>query len=402
MRRRGERMPRLSVADSIRTALIGPRSRKMRTALSALGVAVGIAALTAITGIAASNQAELLAKLDALGANMIVVQPGYGPDNKPVALPETAAGMIERVKGVERVGVLEKVPDDTGVYRNDLMPKSQGNGLTAYAASPDFLSSVEGSVAKGSWFDETDRSLPVTVLGSAAAARMGITEPGVRVWIGEQWYTVIGILDSAGLAESIDASAFLGDHWAAEHVSAKGDDTIASIYVRMADGGTGEKVRDAIARAANPSSPYVQVTGLGDLAGARDTADDSLSGLAVGLAAIALLVGGIGIANTMVVAVLERRGEIGLRRALGARSGQIAGQFVAEAIVLGGLGGLAGLLLGAAGVFVYAGIQGQMATIPLVVLIGGPLVALVVGVIAGLYPAISAARLSPTAALRTV
>lgn len=165
MRRRGERMPRLSAADSIRTALIGPRSRKMRTALSALGVAVGIAALTAITGIAASNQAELLAKLDALGANMIVVQPGYGPDNKPVALPETAAGMIERVKGVEQVGVLEKVPDGTGVYRNDLMPKSQGNGLTAYAASPDFLSSVEGSVAKGSWFDETDRSLPVTVLG---------------------------------------------------------------------------------------------------------------------------------------------------------------------------------------------------------------------------------------------
>lgn len=398
----GERMPRLSVADSIRTALIGPRSRKMRTALSALGVAVGIAALTAITGIAASNQAQLLAKLDALGANMMVVQPGYGPDNKPVALPETAAGMIERIDGVGQVGVLEKVPEGTGVYRNDLIPKSQGNGLTVFAASPEFLSSVEGSVAKGSWFDKTDRSLPVTVLGSAAAARMGITEPGVRVWIGEQWYTVIGILDSAGLAESIDASAFVGDRWASERVSKKGDDRIASIYVRMEEGSTSKKVRDAIARAANPSSPYVQVTGLGDLAGARETAVDSLSGLAVGLAAIALLVGGIGIANTMVVAVLERRGEIGLRRALGARSGQIAGQFVAEAIVLGGLGGIAGVLCGALGVVAYAAIQGQTATIPVIVLVGGPLVALVVGVIAGLYPAISAARLSPTSALRTV
>ena len=402
MKRGGERMPRLSIGDSIRTALIGPRSRKMRTALSALGVAVGIAAITAITGIAASNQAQLLAELDELGANMIMVQPGYGPDSKPVALPDTAAGMIERVKGVEQVGVLEKVPDGTGVYRNDLMPKSQGNGLTAYAASPEFLSSVEGSVAKGSWFDETDRSLPVTVLGAAAAARMGITETGVRVWIGERWYTVIGILDSAGLAESIDASAFLGDRWAAEHVSAKGDDTIASIYVRMADGGTGEKVREAIARAANPGSPYVQVTGLGDLAGARETADDSLSGLAVGLAAIALLVGGIGIANTMVVAVLERRGEIGLRRALGARPGQIAGQFVAEAIVLGGLGGIAGVVCGALAVVAYAAIQGQSATIPVLVLVGGPIVALAVGVIAGLYPAVSAARLSPTTALRTV
>lgn len=161
-------------------------------------------------------------------------------------------------------------------------------------------------------------------------------------------------------------------------------------------------MRDAIARAANPGSPYVQVTPLGDLAGARDTADDALSGLAVGLAAIALLVGGIGIANTMVVAVLERRGEIGLRRALGARPGQIAGQFVAEAIVLGGLGGVAGLVLGAAGVFAYATIQGQAATIPVLVLVGGPVVALAVGVIAGLYPAVSAARLSPTSALRTV
>lgn len=396
-------MPRLSALDSIRTALIGPRSRKMRTALSALGVAVGIAALTAITGIAASNQAALLAKLDALGADMLVVQPGYGPDDKPVPLPQSAAGMIDRVDGVEEVGVLQSVPDGIGVYRNDLIAKSQGNGLTAYAASPDFLSSVEGSVAQGEWFDESTRSLPMAVLGAAAAARMGITEPGVRVWIGEQWYTVIGILESAGLADSIDASAFLGDRWAAEHVSADGEkNTIASIFVRMADGQTGADVRDAVARAANPSSDYVQVMGLGDLAGARETADDSLSGLAVGLAAIALLVGGIGIANTMVVAVLERRGEIGLRRALGARSGQIAGQFVGEALVLGGLGGLVGMLLGGVGVFAYAAIQGQAATIPIVVLVGGPLVALAVGVIAGLYPAVSAARLSPTTALRTV
>lgn len=402
MTRNSERMPRLSVADSIRTVLIGPRSRKMRTALSALGVAVGIAALTAITGIAASNQAQLLAELDALGANMLVVQPGYGPDNKPVPLPDTAPGMVSRVDGVERVGVLEKAPEGTGVYRNDLIPESQGNGLTAYAASPDFLSAVEGRVAQGSWFDETSRSMPVAVLGASAAARMGITEPGVRVWIGDQWYAVIGILDSAGLAESIDTSAFLGDRWAAEHVSEPGDDTIAAIYVRMTDGQVGEATRDAIARSANPASAYVQVLGLAELAGARQSADDSLSALAVGLAAIALLVGGIGIANTMVVAVLERRGEIGLRRALGARPGQIAGQFVGEAIVLGGLGGLVGMVCGVVGVLVYAAIQGQAATIPVSVLVGGPLVALAVGVIAGLYPALSAARLSPTTALRTV
>jgi putative ABC transport system permease protein len=392
---------RLSPADQLRTALIGPRSRPLRTALSALGIAVGIAALTAITGIAASNQAQLLADLDALGANMLVVQPGQGPDQVVVPLPDTAAAMIERVEDVQRVGVLESVPDGIGVYRNDLIPAGQGNGLSAYAAGPAFLAAIGGSLASGSWFDESSRGLPVAVLGSSAAARLGITQPGVRVWIGAQWYTVIGILNSAGLAKEVDTAAFLGDNWARDNVSEAGADTIAAIFVRVAPGKvTG--VHKVIAQAANPVSPYVQVSDLSDFAGARDKADSSLSSLAVGLAAIALLVGGIGIANTMVVAVLERRGEIGLRRALGARPGQVASQFVGEAIVLAGIGGLVGALAGAIAVFVYAALGAQVAVVPIEVLVGGPLVALAVGVVAGLYPALSAARLSPTIALRTV
>jgi putative ABC transport system permease protein len=392
---------RLSPADQLRTALIGPRSRPLRTALSALGIAVGIAALTAITGIAASNQAQLLADLDALGANMLVVQPGQGPDQVVVPLPDAAAAMIARVEDVERVGVLESVPDGIGVYRNDLIPAGQGNGLSAYAAGPAFLPAIGGSLASGSWFDESTRRLPVAVLGSSAAARLGITEPGVRVWIGGQWYTVIGILDSAGLAKEVDTAAFLGDDWARDHVSEKDANTIAAIFVRVAPGRVAD-VHKVVAQAANPVSPYVQVSDLSDFAGARDKADSSLSSLAVGLAAIALLVGGIGIANTMVVAVLERRGEIGLRRALGARPGQVASQFVGEAIVLAGIGGLVGALAGAIAVFVYAALGAQVAVVPIEVLVGGPLVALAVGVVAGLYPALSAARLSPTIALRTV
>ncbi len=393
---------RLSVGDQVRTALIGPRSRPLRTALAALGIAVGIAALTAITGIAASNQAQLLAELDTLGANLLVVQPGYGPDNKPVPLPETAPGMVERVEDVERVGVLGKVPEGTNAYRNDLIPEGQTNGLSVYTADPDFLAAIEGSLAHGNWFDEGTRDLPVVVLGSAAAARMGIDEVGVRVWVGGEWYSVIGILDSAGLAEQVDSAVFLGDGWAREHVNGpEATDLIDSIYVRVAPGEVAA-VREVVALAANPLSEYVQVSKLSDLAGARETTSDSLSGLAIGLAAIALLVGGIGIANTMVVAVLERRGEIGLRRALGARAGQIASQFVGEAIVLAGLGGLAGVLCGSIGVLGYAAWQGQVSVVPVEVLVGGPLVALAVGVVAGLYPALSASRLSPTIALRTV
>ncbi len=394
-------MIRLSLRDHVRTALIGPRSRPLRTALSALGVAIGIAALTAITGIAASNQAQLLAELDDLGANLIVVQPGASPSGDLVPLPETAVGMIERVDDVEQVGTLRSVPGDIGAYRNDLIPAGQGNGITVVAADPSFLSAIEGSMAHGEWLTEANRGLPVAVLGSAAAARLGITETGVRVWVGGKWYAVVGIMASAGLAKDIDAQVFLGDTWAAQHVSAADDDTIAALFVRVTPGNV-SAVREVIANAANPVSPYVFVSPLSELAGARETTNDSLSGLAIGLAAIALFVGGIGIANTMVVAVLERRGEVGLRRALGARPGQIASQFVGEAIVLGGLGGIAGALVGALTVFVYAVALGQIAVVPVEVLVGGPFTALVVGIVAGLYPALSAARLSPTAALRTV
>ena len=395
------RVIHLTPADQVRTALVGPRSRPLRTALSALGVAVGIAALTAITGIAASNQAQLLAELDDLGANLVSVQPGMGPGDELVPLPETAPGMLARVDGVEEVGVLRSVPEGIGVYRNDLIPAGQGNGLSTYAADPGFLSAVEGSVAKGAWFDEASRALPVTVLGASAAARLGISETGVRVWIGGQWYVVIGILNAQGLAEQLGDAAFLGDEWAAAHVSEPDDDTIASVFVRLAPGMV-EAVRDVLALAANPTSPYVFVTQPSDLLDARETTDDSLSGLAIGLAVIALLVGGIGIANTMVVAVLERRGEIGLRRALGARPGQIAAQFVGEAIVLALLGGIAGAVLGSVGVLIYASIQSQLPVLPVHVLVGGPLIAIAVGVVAGLYPAMSASRLSPTIALRTV
>lgn len=394
-------MMRLSLTDLVRTALIGPRSRPLRTVLSALGIAVGIAALTAITGITASNQAELLAQLDDQGADLLVLQPGAGPDDELVPLPDTAAAMVARLTEVEQVGALEKVPDDIQVYRNDLVPEAQTNGLSVHAAGPAFLDAIEGSLAAGRWFDETTRRLPVTVLGAAAAARLGVDEPGVRIWVGDRWYAVIGILDSAGLAQDVDASVFLGDGWAREQVSDPDDDIIAALYVRVEPGQTGS-VREIIAKAANPWSPYVYVSPLSDLVEARQSTDDALSGLALGLAAVALLVGGIGIANTMVVAVLERRGEVGLRRALGARPGQIAAQFVCEAIVLAGIGGIAGATCGALGVLTYATLRRQALVLPPEVLLGGPLVALVIGVIAGLYPALSAARLPPTTALRAV
>lgn len=403
-------MIRLSFADLVRTALIGPRSRPSRTVLSALGIGVGIAALTAIAGISSSNQQQLLADLDALGANLVVVRPGVGPDQEPVPLPETAPAMMRHVDGVEQVGVLRAVPDDVHAYRNDLIPVDQTNGLRVYAADPDFLAAVEGQLASGSWFDDGSRSLPVAVLGAAAAGRLGVDELGTRVWVGSRWYAVIGILASAGLSDDLDASVFLGDRWVSRTDSSEDsappdraieDSTIAALYVRAAPARV-DDVRASAAHAANPWSDYVLVDKKSALEDARSATDTALSTLALGLSGVALLVGGIGIANTMIVAVLERRGEIGLRRALGARPGQIAGQFIGEALVIAALGGAVGAITGSLVAIAYAVLRDSVIVVSADAVVAGVSVALVVGATAGLYPAVSASRVSPTVALRSI
>jgi putative ABC transport system permease protein len=378
--------------------------------LSALGIGVGIAALTAISGIASSNQQQLLADLDDLGANLVVVRPGVGPDQEPVPLPETAPAMMRHVDGVEQVGVLRAVPDDVHAYRNDLIPVDQTNGLRVYAADPDFLAAVEGQLASGSWFDEGSRSLPVAVLGAAAAGRLGVNELGTRVWVGSRWYAVIGILTSAGLSDDLDASVFLSDQWVSRTGSRQGsappdtvieDSAIAALYVRAAPARVAD-VRASAARAANPWSDYVVVDKRSAIEDARSATDTALSTLALGLSGVALLVGGIGIANTMIVAVLERRGEIGLRRALGARPGQIAGQFIGEALVIAALGGAAGAVAGGLVAVAYAVLRDSVIVVSADAAVVGVSLALVVGATAGLYPAISAFRVSPTVALRSI
>ena len=394
-------MRRLTPADLVRTAWIGIASRPQRAVLAALGIALGIGALVALTAVSASQRAHLLAELDRMGADLAVVAPGQGPDHEPVPLPTSAPESIARQDGVARVGVFETAPDSLAVYRTDLVPETETGGLHVAVARPDVLAAVDATLATGRWFDDASRAQPVAVLGAEAAERLGIDRVGDRIFIGGQWYAVLGILDAAGLASDIDAAAILGDHWVRDNFVGEGIGEISSIYVR-AQPGRINAVRELLAHAASPGSPFVTVTKLSDLAGARETADDSLANLGLALAGISLLVGGVGIANTMIVAVLERRGEIGLRRALGARPGQIAAQFVMEAVVLSGIGGVAGAGAGAAAATVIAGAAGHAVVVPPEALAVGPAVSIVVGVIAGLQPAIRAARLSPTSALRSI
>jgi len=391
----------LSLSDLARTAWLGVSSRLQRTVLAALGIALGIASLVALTGASASNQQHLLHELDEMGANLAIVSPAEGPDQEPVPLPDTAPEAIARQDGVARVGVFESTPEGLAVYRTDYMPGTDTGGVTVAVARPDVYTAIGARLASGRWFDQATRGLPVTVLGATAAERLGIHQPGDRVLIGGEWYGVIGILESAGLATDIDTAAIIGDQWVRDHYSDPTVGDIAAIYVR-AEPGQIDAVRDILAAAAAPGSPYVSVTKLSDLAQARASTDDSLSTLGIALGAIALLVGGVGIANTMIVAVMERRGEIGLRRALGARPSQIAAQFVTEAAALSLLGGIAGILIGAIAAAGIAVTVGQTVVIPPAVLAAGPALSLVVGALAGLQPAIRAAKLSPTTALRSI
>lgn len=392
---------RFRFRDLLRTAWLGVSSRPQRTALASLGVALGIASLTALTGAAASNQAQLLADLDRMGANLAIVTPTTGPDDSIVPLPETAPAMVERVDGVADVGVFETAPEDTFAYRTDLVPETETNGLRIAVARPDVFAAIEAELAAGRWLDDTTRTLPVTVLGQTAADRLGVTQPGDRVWIGGQWYGVLGILESAGLATEIDTAAILGDQWVRDTFEGTTIGDISAMYVR-AHPGQISHVTGTLATAASPGSPFVSVNALTELADARTTADDSLSTLGVALAGIALLVGAVGIANTMVVTVLERRGEIGLRRSLGARPAHISVQFLTEAACLALIGGIAGLALGIGAAGILALISGQPLVIPIETAAASPGVAVIVGAAAGLYPALRAARLSPTLALRAV
>ncbi|MER5503065.1 ABC transporter permease [Streptomyces sp. NPDC002561] len=391
------RHTRLRPTDLLRLGLIGPRTRKTRSALSALGICLGIAAVIAVTGISSSNQAHLLARLDRLGSNLITVAPGKGPDQRPVPLPPTAEKMLANIAPVQEVTATGAT--EAEVYRNDLVPKEQTGGISVLAARLNLLDVLHVTLRSGKWLDRASENLPVTVLGDQAAQRLGVTAPGERVWLGGQSYIVGGILAPNELVPELGTAALVGWPRAQAHLGADG--TAATVYLRPHPERVPD-VQDVAGATANPANPgLVAVSRPSDLLMARSEAKGALTGLVLSLAGVALLVGGVGIANTMVVGVMERRGEIGLRRALGARGGQIAVQFLLEAVLMGFIGGIGGLITGSLAVYGYALAQGWPVSVPLYTIVAGPSVSVLVAAVAGIYPALRAAGASPTDALRS-
>ncbi|MBL7260384.1 ABC transporter permease [Paractinoplanes lichenicola] len=377
-------------SDLLGLAAYGLRSRPLRAVLSALGIAIGIAAMTAVVGISSSSRAELDRELAALGTNMLTVTPGQTMFGEEAVLPDSAPSMIKRIGPVQSATATGQVPD-AAVYRTDKIPVGETGGLSVLAASADLLPTVGGDLARGSWLNA---KYPTVVLGSTAARRLGDVP---SVYLGGRWWTVTGVLDPVPLAPELDQSVLIGWESAASYLGFDGHPT--TVYTRSADALV-EAVRAVLAPTANPWSPdEVDVSKPSDALTARRATNDAFTALLLGLGAVALLVGGIGVANTMVISVLERRAEIGLRRSLGATRGQIRTQFVTESLLLSLLGGAAGVLLGYLVTGLYAVTQDWPAVVPMWVLRGGVGATLVIGAIAGWYPAVRAARLSPTEAL---
>ncbi len=391
---------RLRASDLARVASVGLRTRRLRAGLSALGIAIGVAAIVAVLGLSASSQAGLLEEIDRLGTNLLTVSNGQSFGGKTAELPLVAPAMIGRIEPVESVAETGKV--EGKVYRTPEIPAVDTNALGVEAASLGLLRTLGVKVVQGRYLNAATAGEPVAVLGSAAAQRLGVDHiyPGERIWVADQWFYLAGILGSSVLTPEVESAVLVGFAAAARYLHFDGHPN--TVYVRAQDSQVAA-VQSVLAATANPQAPNeVNVSQPSDTLTARADAQSALNGLFLGLGAVALLVGAVGVANIMVISVLERRSEIGLRRALGATRGQIRTQFLAEAILLALGGGAVGIAAGALATAIYATTKGWTIVVPTVAWAGGFGAALLIGAVAGLVPALRAARLSPTEALRTV
>ena len=394
---------RLRPGDLAALASIGLRTRKLRAGLSALGIAIGVAAIVAVLGLAASAQAALLAEIAALGTNLLTVTNGQTLPGATAKLPVAAPGMITRLPGVTEVQDIGLV-GGVSAYKTPYIPAIETNGLSVDAATLGLPAVAGTSLAQGRFLNAATAREPVAVLGAVTAQLMGIdrVRPGMRIWAGGTWFYLTGILNPDTYAPAIDSAVLVGFPAAEKYLHFDGHPS--QIFVRIAATQAAVTRADSLLGAqASPENPsQVDVSRPSDALTAAADAQGALDTLFLGLGAVALLVGAIGVANIMVISVLERRSEIGLRRALGATRGQIRAQFLAEAILLSLAGGAAGVAIGAAAVAAYARGHGEAIVIPAQAWAGGLAAAVVIGAAAGLLPAIRAARLSPTQALWAV
>jgi putative ABC transport system permease protein len=390
---------RLRRRDAVGLGMLGLRMRRIRSVLSALGISIGIAAIVGVTGISGSSRADLMDQLDRLGTNLLTVEPGKALGGDAAVLSPDALGMVRRIPLVDVAAGVAKVGGTT-VRRSPYISAFESGGIAVRAADPDLLRAVDGRIRSGTFLNRATASYPVVVLGAFAAARLGITSvgDGRQVWIDGQPFVVLGILEPIPLVPELDRAALVGWTIAASRFGFDGRPTI--LYVR-ADEEQVATVRSILGRTADPAHPAeVLVSRPSDALAARAAANDTFTYLLIALGLVALLVAAVGIVNVMLIAVLERRAEIGLRRALGATRMHVATQFLGEAVLLAGIGGVAGCAFGGALTLGFAYANAWRVDLPAWLFAAGIGAAMLVGTVSGLYPALRASRLPPMEALR--
>ncbi len=355
--------------------------------------------MVAVVGISESSRSDLVSTLDRLGTNLLTVTGGQGFFGAGTGIPQEARLRISRIGAVQEAAGTASV--SAKVYRTDLIADTLSGGITVVAADPNLADALGARTSSGRFLDKTTSRYPTTVLGAVAAERLGIARADgtQQIWLGDRWFSVVGILTPVELAPDLDTAAIIGTVAAQDLFDAAAQPT--TLYIRTTPDAI-DAVTGVLPATVSPEAPEeVQVSQPSDALAARAAVDQSLAALLVGLGAVALLVGGIGIANVMVIAVLERRQEIGLRRALGAHRRHVALQFLTESLILAALGGVVGVLIGLAVTIGYSWTRGWDPTLPLRYLVAAVVAAILIGAIAGLYPSMRAARLAPTEALRS-
>jgi len=389
---------KLRTRDLFFVAVYGVKARKGRAALTSIGIGIGIAAIVAVSGIAASGSADLLSTLESLGTNLVKASPQAGFFGTQEELPEGVIGMVERIGPVEEV--TSTTQTDLLVRRSNFISEFEGGGISTIVTSSELLNVIGGNLSEGRFITDGLSDLPVTVLGNVTAKRLGITNLSkpTKILIDDEWFGVIGIVEELKIHPDLDRSVFIGYGAAKKLFDINEEPT--TIYLR-ANPTFIEDVVEVIAPSMNPENPdQVEVSRPSDALEAQQAVEASFTNLLLGLGSVALLVGGVAIANVMVMSVLERRMEIGVRRSIGATRREIKYQFLLESIVLSGIGGLVGVMLGSLITLAYTNYTNIVFSIPVWQILGAVVLALLIGAISGVYPAIKASKTQPAEAVR--